>query len=182
MSKNLKTTYVLFFAFTAIVLAWNTLTNFFGGVAINFIALIGLVFAVLLIMIKDKSVWGRVKELFITTCVFCILELIMYFALEFGWCDFDAIEGFLVYQSVISILGMVFFIYLAIRFAFEINNKKVGFIEFILGNKQSTPKVKKAKEITNGSLEEKPKSKPVEHEINQTAEESVNEEPNETEE
>ena len=180
MSKNLKTTYILFFVFTAIILAWNTLANFFNGVAINYIALVGIAFAILLIMLNDSSVWKRVKDLYIVSLVFCALELVIYFALEFGWCDYSAIKGFLVYQSVITIIGLVFCTYLAVRFAFELNGKKIGFIEAMLGNKTSTPKVKKAKEISNGCLEEKPNSKPADSSTEQPAAET--EEIGETEE
>ena len=81
MSKNLKTTYILFFVFAGIILAWNTLTNFFGGVALNYIAICGLLFTVLLIMLKDNAVWKRVNDLYIAASVFCTLELIVYFAL-----------------------------------------------------------------------------------------------------
>ena len=173
MSKNLKTTYILLFVFTAIILAWNTLTSFFKGVAINYIAIVGLAFTILLIMLKDNSVWKRIKDLYITSLVFCVLELIVYFALEFGWCSLNAIEGFLVYQSVITIIGMVFCIYLSIRFAFELNGKKIGFVEAMLGNKTNTPKVKKAKEISNGCLEEKPNCKQVETSIQSAETEQV---------
>ena len=178
MSKNLKTTYILFFVFAGIILAWNTLTNFFSGVAINYIAICGLAFAILLIMLKDTSVWKRVKDLFIAACVFCVLELIIYFALEFGWCSIGAVKGFLIYQSVITILGIIYTIYLSIRFAFEVVGKKIGFIEAMLGNRQ-TPKVKKAKEISNGCLEEKPNNKPVEKVEEQTQPQTQNAEENE---
>ena len=80
MSKDLKLSYILFFVFSAILIAWNTLSNFFNGVALNFIALIGLVFVVLLLMFSNKELIKRLKDLLIIACVFCVLELIIYFA------------------------------------------------------------------------------------------------------
>lgn len=174
MSRNLKTTYILFFTFTAIILAWNTLSNFFGGVAINYIAIVGLMFSILLIMLKDNSVWKRVKDLYIAACAFCAMELIVYFALEFGWCSLSAIKGFLVYQSIITIIGILYCAYLSVRFAFELTNKKIGFIEAMLGNRSNAPKAKRTKEISNGCLEEKPNNKPTE-EVNETKPEQVDE-------
>ena len=174
MSKNLKTTYILFFTFTAIILAWNTLTNFFSGVAINYIAMVGLMFSILLIMLKDNAVWKRVKDLYIAACVFCTMELIVYFAFELGWCSLNAIQGFLVYQSIITIIGIIYCAYLSIRFAFELTNKKIGFIEAMLGNKTSTPKAKRTKEVSNGCLEEKPNNKPAE-EVEETKTEPASE-------
>lgn len=156
MSKNLKISYILLFVFSAVLIAWNTLMSFFGGVAINFVALVGLVFAILLLSMNDKPMFSRIKDLFFIACGFCVLELIVYFAFEFGIKTYDDIKGFLIYQNVISVIGMLFFVYLSFRFVTEMKGKRIKFIEIMLGNEKRAPKVKKAKEITNGSLEEKP--------------------------
>ncbi len=154
MTKNLKLSYILFFVFSAVIIAWHTLSNFFGGVALNFIALISLVFVSLLLIFSDKCLLGRIKDLLIISCIFCGLELIMYFACEFG-CG-ENLSGFIVYQNILSFFALLFFAYTSFRFSTELTGKKIGLIEIILGNKKSTPKQKKAKEITNGCLEEKP--------------------------
>ena len=156
MSKNLKISYILFFVFSAILLAWNTLMSFFCGVAINFVALVGLMFVIILLSTNEKSLFSRIKDLFFIACGFCALELIVYFAFEYGTTDFDTLKGFLIFQNVISFLGLLFFVYISFRFTTEIKNKRIKFIEIMLGNEKRAPKVKKAKEITNGSLEEKP--------------------------
>ena len=154
MTKNLKLSYIFMFAFSTILIAWQTLSNFFGGVAINFIALLGLVFATLLISFTDKDLMKRVRDLFFIACGFCVLELIVYFACEFGYGE--SLKGFIVYQNIISFLGILFLAYIYFRFTCEFLNKKFKFIEIILGNIKPTPKPKKAKELTNGSLEDKP--------------------------
>ena len=157
MSKNLKLSYILMFVFSAILIAFKTLTSFFGGVAINMIALIALVFIILTISFKDKELMKRIADLFIIACAFCVLEFVIYFACEFGCGEF--LLGFSIYQNIISILGMLFLAYIYFRFSMELQNKKVKFVEILLGNEKRTAKPKKAKELSNGSLEEKPNSK-----------------------
>ncbi|MBQ9795703.1 MAG: hypothetical protein IJW36_01900 [Clostridia bacterium] len=163
MTKNLKISFILFFVFSAIIVAWQTLFSFFGGVAINFVSIVGLTFVVLLLILKDTELFKRIKDVFIIACVICLLELIIYFAFEFGWKDnFNALKGFIVLQNIISFIGMLFFAYLAFRFICEAKNKKIKFIEIMLGNEKRSIKAKKVKatkEISNGCLEEKPNQK-----------------------
>lgn len=166
MSKNLKISYILFFAFSAILIAWQTLTAFFNGTAINLVALLGLTFVLFLIIFTDKEVFKRVKELFFIACGFCVLEFIVYFAFEFGWNSFNALKGFIVYQNIISFIGIMYFAYICFRFVCDFKNIKIKFIEIMLGNEKRSIKAKKVKEtreISNGCLEEKPNRKPQEN-------------------
>lgn len=166
MSKNLKTTYILFFIFSAILVAWKTLSNFFGGVAINCVALIGLVFVVSLLSCKDKEIFARIKDLLIISGVFCVLELVIYFSHEFGYGEI--IKGFEIYQNIVSFCGLLFLIYVGFRFTTDFLNKKIKFIEILLGNEKPSQKQKKAKELTNGSLEDKPNKKAEESYVEDT--------------
>ena len=147
------------FIFSAILIAWQTLSSFFHGVALNFIALLTLVFAVLLMIFTDKELLPRIRDLFISACVFCVLEIIIYFACEFGYGEH--LLGFIVYQNILSFLGILFLAYVCFRFTAEYLGKQFKFVEFILGNVKHQPKKKekKAKELSNGSLEDKPKNK-----------------------
>lgn len=169
MFKDLKLSYILFFVFSSILVAWRTLSQFFHGVAINFIALLALAFVILLICHKDRKVFNRIKDLLLVAGVFCTLELVIYFSNEFGYGEF--IKGFIVYQNIISFLGMLFMAYIGFRFALDLFNKKLKFIEVMLGNEKITRKPKKAKELSNGSLEDKPNNKtnenPVDNEENE---------------
>lgn len=174
MLKNLKLSYILLFVFSAIVIAFKTLTSFFEGVAINMIALVALVLIILTLSFKDKELMKRIKDLFIIACSFCLLELIIFFACEFG-CG-EKLLGFSIYQNIISILGMFFLAYIYFRFLMEIQNKKIKFIEILLGNEKRTPKQKKAKELSNGCLEEKPNCKQENVEEQQNNNESQKEE------
>ena len=165
MSKNLKLSYIFMFIFSAILIAWQTLSTFFGGVAINFVALLGLVFAITLMQFSDKELMKRIRDLFIVACAFCVLELIIYFACEFGYGE--VIKGFIVYQNILSMLGILFLAYVCFRFTAEYLNKRFTFVEVLLGNQKlkTKKKEKKAKELTNGSLLDKPNNQ-LSNEIN----------------
>lgn len=159
MNKNLKLSYILFFVFSAILIAWNTLSSFFGGVAINYLGLIGILFVVLLLIFNDKNLWKRIKDLFLICCVFCVLEILVYFVFEFTLGNIKTFKAFLGYQNVLSVIGLIFFFYLAFRFVCEIKNIKIKFVEIILGNEKPSIKAKKQKELDNGCLEDKPNKK-----------------------
>ena len=174
MSKNLNLSYILFFVFSAILIAFKTLTSFFGGVAINIMALIALVFVVLTISFKDKELMKRIRDLFLIACAFCVLELVIYFACEFGYGE--TLLGFSVYQNIISFLGILFLAYIYFRYSMELLNKKIKFIEILLGNEKRSAKPKKAKELSNGCLEEKPNCKQENNEEKPNNEESEKEE------
>lgn len=159
MNKNLKISFILMLVFTSIVIAWWTLIAFFGGVGLNFVALIAIISALLILMLNDSFVKSRTKDMFIIACVFAVLELIFFVTIEFGYDILNVIRGFKIYQTIISVLGILFFIYIIFRLITEIKGIKVGFVEIMLGNNKRTKKIKTAKELSNGSLEEKPNKK-----------------------
>ena len=168
MTKNLKLTYILVAVASAIIMAWRTLSNFFGGVGINFVAMLIIVAFLVLIMLTDKFVFNRTKDLLIAAFAFAALELIVYFGLEFVVDSYSHVGGFLVYQNVLSILSIFYFAYIAFRFITEFKGIKLGFIEFMLGNERPAKKPKKDKELVNGTLEEKPNA--IREEIVETEE------------
>ena len=85
------------------------------------------------------------------------METIVYFPFEFGACvNYNVAKVFLILQNVYSCIALVFLGWLAFRFVTEVKNVKIGFVETMLGSPLKEKKVKKAKELTNGSLEEKP--------------------------
>ena len=157
MLKDLKLSYILYFVFTSVLVAWTTLSHFFGGVALNFIALLAIVFVQVLLCYKEKSIFARNKDLLFVSGAFCFLELITYFSNEFG--NGECIKGYIVYQNVLSLFGLLFMVYVGFRFALELLNKRFSFIEIMLGNEKLNHKQKKTKEVSNGSLEDKPNNK-----------------------
>jgi len=175
MNKNLKLSFILFIIASAIVVAWRTLSKFFGGVGLNFVALLLIVAILIGLIVSDKYVFKRTKELFIACCSLTALELIVYFAVEFSRYQAMCV-GLLIYQNILSILGIILLVYTMFRFITEYKEIKIGFIEFILGNGKVVKQQKKAKELTNGTLEDKPnRNRDFEENSNNYAETSINE-------
>lgn len=161
MIKEMKLSFALLAIFSAIIMAWKTLMNFFSGAGLNFVALLTLMVILLLIILKNKNVKNRIMDMFVVASVLTLMEFIVYIPFEFGVDSYNVYKGFLEYQNVITFMSILFFAYIAFRFVTEYLNKKIGFVEFILGNKTSNSeskviKEKKNKELENGSLEEKP--------------------------
>lgn len=182
MSKNLKISFLLSFILSVVVIAWHTLSNFFGGVGLNYVAIIVVVALLLSIVLFDKHTYSRIKDLFFICCVFAFLETIVYFPCEFGGCqDASVATVFFNFQNVYAFLALLFLGYIAFRFIAESKNIRINFIEVILGNEKisKSKKEKKSKEFSNGSLEEKPNN------LEETSEEEtiiIQDEPDKSEE
>ena len=158
MIKNLKLTYILLAIFAAITMAFKTLTSFFGGVGLNFVAMLAIAFVIMLIALKDRQVAKNCWDMYVLSGVLLFMELIMYFACEYGNGLF--IKGFWTYQNVIAFIGFLVLAYICFRFTMKFLNKKLRLIEIMLGNEKRVKKEKKAKkEVSNGSLLEKPNHK-----------------------
>lgn len=162
MNKNLKLSYLLTFILTIVVVAWHTLSNFFGGTGINYIAMLVVVAILISMMIADKQLFNRTKDFFIASCVLTGLETIVYLPNEFGACKNPNVASvFFNFQNVFTFLGLLLLVWLLFRFLTEYKNIRVHFVEVLLGNEKRTKKEKKfkqPKELTNGSLEQKPNS------------------------
>lgn len=155
MYKNLKWSYIVCFILSVVVIAWRTLANFFGGVGINFIALLVVVAVLLTIFIFDKETRSRMRDLFIICCAFAVLESVVYFPYEFGACfNPNVAVVFFNFQNVYSFLGILFLAYLAFRFILETQNIRLTFIEVLLGNRKFGKG--KIKPRSNNGLSEKP--------------------------
>lgn len=159
MSKNLKFSFLICFIISAIVIAWRTLASFFGGVGLNYVAILVGIAVLLFIILFDKYTFNRTRDLFTMCCIFAILETVIFFPCEFGACtDPDVAVVFFNFQNVFTLLGLLFFVYLVFRLITEIKNIRITFVEVLLGNEKpvKVKKEKKSKELSNGSLEEKP--------------------------
>lgn len=179
MSKNLKFCFLLSFILSVIVIAWHTLSNFFGGVGLNFVAVLVCVALMLFIVLFDSYAFSRTKDLFVVSCAFAFLEAIVYFPCEFGACkDSSVATVFFNFQNVYAVLGIIFLAYIAVRFITESKNIRLTFVEVLLGNEKvsKSKKEKKSKELSNGSLEEKPINTETKEQPIQTTEEANSEE------
>ncbi len=156
MSKSLKCSFILFILIASISLAWRTLSGFFSGVGVNFVVMVVALGVILYLVLTDGYVKNRVMDLFVLSCIMVGLELLVFMVCEFGWFNLQSLKGINIYQSIISLVSLLFLVYIMFRFLTETKNVRVNFVESILGNQAREKKEKKSKELTNGSLEEKP--------------------------
>ena len=173
MNKELKVPFILLAVFTGIIMAWKTLLGFFSGAGVSFVAILTILVMLILLVLQKTEVRKRIIDMVVIAGVITLLEFIAYIPFEFGASSYSVYQGFLVYQNVITFISILFFAYIAFRFITEYLGKRIGFVEFILGNKKSANKVQKEKvnkELENGSLEEKPNKI-----IEELAEETVQE-------
>lgn len=180
MSKNLKLSYVLLLVFTAIIVSFRTLLNFFGGVGLSFVALFTILTILLYLLLTDEYVKNRIKDMFIVVCVFVFFEFMIYIVFEFGVSNVSVIRAFLIMQNVLTALGLIFLCYVFMRMFLDLKGVKLSFIEIMLGNEKCNKTPKKAKELTNGSLEEKPNKKGQSEENNIPNDSTTKSENNET--
>ena len=180
MSKNLKLSYVLLLVFTAIIVSFRTLLNFFGGVGLSFVALFTILTILLYLLLTDEYVKNRIKDMFIVVCVFVFFEFMIYIVFEFGVSNVSVIRAFLIMQNVLTALGLIFLCYVFMRMFLDLKGVKLSFIEIMLGNEKRNKTLKKAKELKNGSLEEKPNKKGQSEENNNPNDSATKSENNET--
>lgn len=165
MTKNFRLSFFLAMAFSCVMIAWNTLANFFNGVGVNFVALLCVVGVLLYFILTDSFVKSRIMDIFVLAAILAIMEFVVYIVFEFGSKSVKVYEVFSQFQIFLSILGILFLAYTIFRYVTEEKGVKIGFIETILGNGTAKPKKAKAnKELVNGSLEEKPNHKAQEPE------------------
>ncbi len=188
MTKNLKLSYILTLIFAAVVVAWSTLSSFFTGVGINFLVLLGIFCVLLFTILTDKHVLARIKDVFIMLSVLLALEFIVFLVFEFGMVSVPAnvelyevmgvssktlatFKGFCIFQNVISVFGILVFAWTLFRFLTDNQNIKISFVEAMLGNNKAEKKERKSKELSNGSLEEKPNKVQTEDVVEEHSEE-----------
>ena len=164
MTKNLKLSFVLYMVFYSVIIAWATLFNFFHGVGVNFVALIITLGVILSIKLTDEHTSNRTKEMFWASVAFAGLEFLLYFFIEFGIARGRFFLVLDVFQHIFTSFALLVLAYIIFRYITEIKNVKIGFVEIILGNEKPIKKVKTNKELSNGSLEDKP-NKPIENNV-----------------
>lgn len=162
MDKNLKLALISALVSSCVVVAFVGLTAFFGAVGVPFVALLlglaGLVF----LFVYDSYVRTRTRDLLIIQIVFTALELVLFCAIDFGWASGEAaLKFFSTYQTILSILALLWLAYVVFRIIYEACSLRYVFVESLLGNgNRSSNRVAKQpkarKEFANGSLEDKP--------------------------
>ena len=156
MTKNLKTSFILYIIFYCVLIAWATLSTFFRGVGINFVALIVVLGLLLSIKLTDSHVSNRTKEMFWASVAFVGIEFLFYFFIEFGIARGRFYTVLDILQHIFTGFALLAFAYVIFRYITEMKNVKITFVEILLGNEKPVKKVKSNKELSNGSLEDKP--------------------------
>ncbi len=160
MNKNLKISFALFIAISAIGMAWNTLSHYFGGVGVSFVCMLVALGLILHFIITDKYVKSRIMDLFVVSCILVAHELIVFIFTEFGWItNVNVVKGLVFFQSILSLVALFVLVYTMFRFYSESKGMRVNFVESMLGGNTREKKEKKSKELINGALEEKPNAK-----------------------
>ncbi len=178
--KNLKCPFILFAVFSAFIIGWQTVSNnlIFSGVSVPFVALVLILAALTFAIVTNKELRHRILDLYIVACVFVVLEFIVYLVLEFSLGNSKTWQGFITYQNVLCVLGLIYLIYIVFRAIYEAKGLNLTGLEIILGNKKPVKKVKQAKEFANGSLEAKPNQKHLdEQKVDEPAAEQTDSQP-----
>ena len=153
MSKQTRLVFILMTIFTSVILAWMTLATFFGGVGINFVALLLITIAVLIVQSVSAEAKSRTRDFLWLAIGFTALESLVYLIFEYQ--VIGAYRVFFIFQIVYSVLGLFLFAYLVFRLICEIKGVRFSFIERMLGN-STGEKIKKVKPASQEGLGEKP--------------------------
>ena len=163
--NNFNKAYIYIIAIFAIGVAISNIIAFFNGVGFALIGASLLLILAISTILKDEEHKKRFGDIF----ALIIFELIMLIVLFFAY-DFN-LSGItnkfpLVMRNICAIYSLIATGYVIFRYISEIKGKKYTIIEYILGNyvpdqdskKKSKEKIKKNKELENGTLEPKPSS------------------------
>ena len=151
MTKRLRNSFILYCVFFAVIIAWYSLSQFFKGVGLNYVALITILCINLTLLLTDNHVKARTIDLLIASAVFTTLEFVIYLVFEFRIANINNSTAFLGIQNAFSFIAILMLAYTMLRFILEIKNIKLGFIEVLLGNR--VKKVKATKGLENKPAE-----------------------------
>lgn len=161
--NNFNKAYICIIAIFAIGLAISNIISFFNGVGFALVGAGVLLMLAIINILKDEEHKKRFGDIF----VFIALELLMLVVLFFAY-DFN-LNGLtnkfpLVMRNICAIYSLLAIGYVIFRYVSEIKGKRYVAIEYLLGNYTPDPnkkkkvkeKVKKNKELENGTLAPKP--------------------------
>lgn len=157
MTKKVKLSFVLISILFAIVIAFKSLVLFFeGAIGLPFVAMLAIISVLTIFNFTSKETATRIKDLFIVSCIFTIYEFFMYFFIEFRIAGYKMLEVLYGIQYAVSFIAILFVVYLVFRAIYEVKGLNIKFFEIMLGTQKRGKRQKKAKDIKNGSLQEKP--------------------------
>lgn len=174
----------------AISVGYKSLTMFFGGVGIPFVACLVLFGLVLVFGATKKGNARHLIEIFIMLALIMITQLILFMGYEWALTlTWGVVKFRNVCCNVLSSMSLFFLAYSFVRLLFELSGKKFVVSEALLGLRQkkeaekSNKKIEKKvpKEIKNGDFEEKPSETIKEDDGNLNAENKFDDKETESE-
>ncbi len=143
--------------------------GYFGGsFGIPFVAVVTMIALAMFLAFSKKENLKRVVDIIVLDIVIAVLWIIIFCAYDWAIDITSELVDFAqVMMNVISVLSLIFMVWAIFRFYCEFSNKKVKFVEVVLGNEKierkpkekKQPKekpVKNLKEVENGDLLDKP--------------------------
>lgn len=157
MEKKFRLVCILSLVLAGIAIAWNTLTNYFRGVGINYVAVLAVFSIVFIMAIENYTLRKQTKDLFIVNLVIVGIETIIFAMQEYFGRFGKVMYIFYVIQCLLSVFAILYFVYIILKMLFTSQGRLGGVFHCLFhSNKEKKPK--KAKELSNGSLEDKPQN------------------------
>ena len=159
MDKKFRLVSVLSLVLCGLAIAWNTLAKFLGGVGLNYVAVLAIFGIVFVLVIEDKDLYYKTKDLFYVDLGVTSFETLIFIMQEYFGGLKKVFSIFAIVQKIFSIFAILYFAYIVLRILFKMQGK-LGNVFYCLFHREHNKQPKKAKELSNGSLSEKPVSYP----------------------
>ncbi len=168
--NNFNKAYIYIIAIFAIGVAISNIISFFSGVGFALIGASVFLMLAIINILKDDEHKKRFIDIFVLIGIEFLMLTILFFAYDFNlsiYPQYDIENNFpLVMRNICAIYSLIAIGYIVFRYIYEIKGKRFTAVEFVLGNYTRDPnkkkiakeKIKKNKELENGTLEPKPSS------------------------
>ena len=157
MDKKFKLVGLLSLVLAGLAIAWNTLARFFSGAGVNFVAVLAIFATIFMLVIEDKDLYYRTRDLFYVDLGIASFELLVFAMVEYFGRFGKVFSVFTIIQKVFSVFAILYFAYVVLKLLF-VAQDRLGGVFYCLFHSNKPKKPKKAKELSNGSLSDKPMS------------------------
>lgn len=152
MQKNLKISFILLLVFSSMVVAFEQIVSLLHGFSLAYIAEVIISAVLLYFVVRDVPTSSRMKDMYGISFLFLVWETFLFFSVSiFSWYP----KALYILNKIVVVLALGFIVFILFRLYCELTHKRFSFIEVVLGNERRAKKA--SKELSNGSLAEKPK-------------------------
>ena len=163
--NNFNKAYIYLIAIFAIGIAISNIISFFNGVGFALIGASLLLILAIANILKDEANKKRFGDILALIAIELLMLVVLFFAYDFNLSGITN-KFPLIMRNICAIYSLIATGYVIFRYISEIKGKKYNFVEYMLGNytpdptkkKTAKEKVKKNKELENGTLAPKPSS------------------------